>query len=69
MRILMLVLMVFFSVSLNSVATAEQRSREQCREMADQRGLVGISHPDANRRSRFIKNCMSGKVKKGGNKK
>ena len=50
-------------------AFSQQRSREQCREMANDQALVGVGAGTRGARDRFMKRCMRGDPKPDGTKR
>ena len=50
-------------VALASEAPAEQRSREQCKAMAEKKNLHGGNERAAAERNRFMAYCMKGALR------
>jgi hypothetical protein len=61
---ILLVGIAFIMIAIASQASAEQRSREQCKAMAEKRNLHGGNERAMAERNRFMANCMKGNLRK-----
>jgi hypothetical protein len=64
MKALLVGIALIGTFALATHASAEQRSREQCKAMAEKRNLHGGNERALNERNRFMANCMKGNLRK-----